>query len=106
MKRHRERLRKRDTTRKRHQVRERVAIPPAKYPAGTRVTYDFGKVWGIPRAKSRVAGVVTGVKGCFLGTPELGTWIYVVSLDEPFCGVQEGWHFAESKIKLERPGEL
>lgn len=78
-------------------LRPRVAIANAKFVAGMRVSYDFGKVHGIPRAKSRVVGTIVAVRGRHLATPAMGEWMYRVYLDEPFCDERE-WDFQEDKL--------
>ncbi len=77
------------------------AIAPAKFRPGTRVTYDFGKVSGIPRAKSRVRGLITKCSGRFLATRDFARWMYEVHLDEPFCS-EVLWWLEESKLTEEK----
>ncbi len=101
MRRARQRLPARASRRKRHQVRKRAAIALAKYRPGQRVTHDFGKVPGIARQNSRVAGVIIGVRGRFLATPELAEWVYTVELDAPFCS-ETRWSLQERRLELEK----
>lgn len=85
------------TKRQQPEPRPRVAIANAKFVAGMRVSYDFGKVHGIPRAKSWVVGTIISMRGRHLATPEIGEWMYRVYLDEPFCNERE-WEFQEDKL--------
>jgi len=70
---------------------------PSKFQGGDRVSYDFGEVYGLPRAKCRVRGTVTQVKGRFLNSPEFARWTYLVQLDHAFCG-EVAWSFDEERL--------
>ena len=76
----------------------RCVLGPTRFRLGERVRYDFAKVYGIPRAKSRVVGTIVKSCGRFLTTPEFARWEHVVLLDEVFCS-ERLWTFEEEKLE-------